>query len=956
MRPLVCVFVLLLAAGNLPAQEDTLHSRIDERLTPVDAAVAVCSDTEFLRRVSLDLTGLPPDAEMVRAFIADDAADKRQRVIDELLESPQCDRHLTATFDLMLMERRRNQHVPQNAWHAWLLEQVRSRRPWNEIVSDILQADGDDPATRPAARFFLDRLSEPHLLTRDVGRIFFGRDMQCAQCHDHPLFDDYLQVDYQGLHAFLAPGYPVIRKVKQKDGDKEKTVDLTVHAEKAGNDLTFESVFFEGTKRRTGPRLPDDMSMQEDFIYPGEEYDVAPADGVKAVPKVSRRSQLAAMATSGDNRMFNENIANRLWAHMFGRGLVHPVDLHHFDNPPTDPELLRLLGEQIAAMNFDVRGFLREIALSRAYQRSFDQQSDLFELASAARSLLEEREQLQAQLEESVAAAETEYDAAIEAWETAQDALVPVASEVDTARSAYDSARKALTTAKAALSKATSELQPQQQALPSVTAAAAAARTAAEQIQDDMELKAASELLTKRVAELEASIAKLSAKVTELTTAVAGPETKFVAGKNALDESLGKLPPLEDALRQAEAVMLEKRRVMQQQKLALAAGEQKRETLMQMAGLPILRDAVTTAAATRTQREANRESAGQLLAARQVDLKQNQQRVTEMAQPLAEAEKRLTDATAVHEQRVARVTSFQAAIDAAAAAGQTVPDDEVIAEVTSKLSERLVALQTEMAESQTMVDASQAEMQQHQKAYDQAAEMVSQATAECDRCQQSVQQADAAVQEAQSQLAAAQVAVDSAVGSIVKRWSTDFTIASLKPLTPEQFCWSLLKVTGVYQRHYQSEADKLAKENPLSEEAQQDPQQVTAREREIEQKTYDALKSHLGTFVKFYGAAAGQPQNDFFATADQALFVANAGVLNSWVAPSGGNVTERVMQATDSTEAARELYLAVLNRDPSADEVAEVSTLLEQRSDDRAAVAKELVWGLMTSIEFRFNH
>ena len=82
---------------------------------------------------------------------------------------------------------------------------VRENKPWNVLAREILQADGDDPAQRPAARFALDRGSDPNVLTRDIGRIFFGRDMQCAQCHDHPLVDDYLQSDYHGLLAFVAP-------------------------------------------------------------------------------------------------------------------------------------------------------------------------------------------------------------------------------------------------------------------------------------------------------------------------------------------------------------------------------------------------------------------------------------------------------------------------------------------------------------------------------------------------------------------------------------------------------------------------------------------------------------------------------------------------------------------------------------------------------------------------------
>ena len=430
------LMLVLLIAGSLPAEQEPLHLIIDHHLTNAGDESAVCSDTEFLRRVFLDLTGLPPAADEVREFSADATLNKRARVVERLLNSPSCDRHLAITFDVMLMERRTNKHVSQDDWHNWLLQQVRERRPWNETVREILLADGDTPKTRPAARFFLDRQSEPHLLTRDVGRIFFGRDLQCAQCHNHPLIDNYLQMDYQGLHAFLAPGYAVVRKVTKKEGDKETTTDLTVHAEKSGNDLIFESVFFQGTTRRTGPRLFDDVSVSEPFLYPGNEYEVEPAEGVKSVPKISRRARLAEMATCGSSGTFNENIANRLWAHMLGRGLVHPVDLHHFDNPPDDPELLKTLGQRFSDMKFDVRGFLREIAMSQVYQRSIDKPANLYAMSSAANTLLSKQDRQLRGLKEAMSEATATSEVATDAWNSAQTSLGPVAAELDKARRA----------------------------------------------------------------------------------------------------------------------------------------------------------------------------------------------------------------------------------------------------------------------------------------------------------------------------------------------------------------------------------------------------------------------------------------------------------------------------------------------------------------------------------------
>ena len=128
-------------------------------------------------------------------------------------------------------------------------------------------------------------------------------------------------------------------------------------------------------------------------------------------------------------------------------------------------------------------------------------------------------------------------------------------------------------------------------------------------------------------------------------------------------------------------------------------------------------------------------------------------------------------------------------------------------------------------------------------------------------------------------------------------WTRDFTIASLKPLTPEQLCWTVFRVTGVYDRYWQAEVAELDKTKPLTDEQKQDPAQVAARNIELEQRTYDKLKGNIGTFVAFYAAAAGQPQGDFFSTADQALFAANGGSINSWVAPAGDNVTDRDHQA-----------------------------------------------------------
>lgn len=360
------VLVLTALAAPALAQPAPLHERIDRAGAVGEkdldkTAAPLAPDAEFLRRVTLDLTGTIPSAADARAFLADTTADKRAKLIDRLLSSPEHARHLQNVFDVMLMERRPDKHVPRAAWQDYLRTSFADNKPWDVLVREVLSADGADPKTRPAAKFYLDRDGEPNLLARDVSRLFLGMNLQCAQCHDHPLVDHYKQAHYYGIFAFLSRSFLFTDKAK----------NLTVLAEKAEGEATYQSVFDPKKEvKKTLPVVPGGTAVPEPAAEKGKEYEVAPAPGVRPVPKFSRRAQLAAQVATKDNVQFRRNAANRLWALMTGRGLVHPLDLDHPDNPPSHPELLALLADEIAATKFDVRHFLREIALSTTYQRS----------------------------------------------------------------------------------------------------------------------------------------------------------------------------------------------------------------------------------------------------------------------------------------------------------------------------------------------------------------------------------------------------------------------------------------------------------------------------------------------------------------------------------------------------------------------------------------------------------
>jgi hypothetical protein len=349
-----------------PPPHEPLHSRIDQLIAaghPNYATVAapLASDAEFLRRVTLDLDGTIPTGVETRAFLADTDPTKRDKLIDKLLASPAYARRMAQFFDVVLMERRRDAKVPRAAWEDYLRAAFEQNKRYDALVREMLASDGAEPKTRAAAKFYLDRDFEPNLVTKDVGRVFLGMNLQCAQCHDHPIVPDYKQDDYYGILAFLKRSYLF----------PSAAVPTASIAEKVDGETTFSSVFDKAkVEKKTAPRLPGGKPVAEPRPEKGKEYRVAPAANVRPVPTYSRRELLAAAITAPENAAFARAAVNRLWAMMLGRGLVHPLDMDHPGNPPSHPELLDLLAAEFAAHNFDVKWLLREIARSATYQRS----------------------------------------------------------------------------------------------------------------------------------------------------------------------------------------------------------------------------------------------------------------------------------------------------------------------------------------------------------------------------------------------------------------------------------------------------------------------------------------------------------------------------------------------------------------------------------------------------------
>jgi hypothetical protein len=331
------------------------------RVVPSD----LCTDEEFIRRATIDTCGIIPTVEEVRAFTADPSPDRRARLVDRLLERPEYVDLWTLKWNDALRNNPRFTREGLLPFSDWIREQVRSNRPFDQFVRDLLTASGKnadlqiDPDRlprglqqnqkpgrgvslvdeinnapfNPAANYFLVT-RDPLDLTSATSQTFLGVRIECARCHNHP-FEKWTQSDYYHLAAFFTG----------------------INAR--GNNQTPRVV---SENPRASLRDPNTKEVVEPRTLDG----VAP----KLEPDTDRRAALAGWLTSPGNPFFAQATVNRIWAHYFGRGFVEPVDDFRVTNPPSNPDLLKALAAGFVDHRFDVRWLHRLILNSRTYQQS----------------------------------------------------------------------------------------------------------------------------------------------------------------------------------------------------------------------------------------------------------------------------------------------------------------------------------------------------------------------------------------------------------------------------------------------------------------------------------------------------------------------------------------------------------------------------------------------------------
>jgi hypothetical protein len=308
----------------------------------------LCSDTEFLRRVSLDLTGLPPTAADVRAFLADGRPPrvKRAELVRRLLGGEAFVEHWTNKWaDLLQVNPKFLGAEGARGLRDWIRQQVADNVPYDDFAHEILTATGSN-RERPAAAYF-KTLRDPALTMENTTHLFLGVRFNCNKCHDHP-FERWTQDQYYETAAFFA------QVALEKDPEsKDRTIaGSAVEKPTPLWEVVKDAATGEVKHERTGKEVPPKFPFECRFTAPEQ---------------ATRRQRMAAWLTSADNPYFAKSYVNRLWGYLFGVGIIDPIDDIRAGNPPTNPALLDHLTKAFIASGFDVRKALEEICTSRTY-------------------------------------------------------------------------------------------------------------------------------------------------------------------------------------------------------------------------------------------------------------------------------------------------------------------------------------------------------------------------------------------------------------------------------------------------------------------------------------------------------------------------------------------------------------------------------------------------------------
>ena len=819
--PRLFIVILVIATIRSAACDDSrpLSAQIDSIIAAshVGETATIANDYDFVRRVYLSLIGRTPSVDELKTFVSSTDSDKRNKVIDRLLDSDEFDTYFATVLDVMFMERRAGKLVEQSKWLEFLQNAVKQRWSFDRIVQRILTADGRGEQ-RGASKFLLARQVEPNALTRDIGRLFFGRDLQCAQCHDHPNITDYLQSEYYGIYAFVSRSY-----LFEDAADNKKAYI----GEKADGETEFKSVFLpEDDASKAPPSLLYELSLEVEPHFDSDElYVVAPTKTKAGIPKFSRRAQLARLITHPANETFAKNTVNRFWAHMMGQGIVAPVDFHHDDNPPTHAALLNLLANDFVQNSFDCRNLLRQIARSATYQRSIEfpsaTETEAADVEANIQALTTELEVLANNVPRVPAKLHAELDSRRKQLADLDAELDKIALQLKAQKQQDAGNRKKEKTLQ-------TQVQTRQAQLAALKSAATAAEKAANAFKQDAEL--AKQLATyqkrvdtsskqlanakKNLDEQKKLVDKTGETILDLQATLAGLRSERIGIADMVAEARGAVQAAQSEISWHKARLQNK-----QQQLAACEVHQtylsKRQ--IEKASESQVEELLAAVKASRPKQRSLEESLTEVESA----IRGKELKLAELAEN-AEADQRK-----LAEQQKAIAALEQAGAQAKVAATSLADPD--LASAAAVLQEKQAALEAELTAAS-----------EHSSTIELSISAEKQAIAEL-QAKRDVAAADLVAIEkqvdalalARTQLEMHKAATEGASEQLRQTWERRFAVRALVPLSPEQLAGgtiNALELRPSFQRAAESEWEKKHKDKK--------PEEVDTKEKA-------ALASHL---------------------------------------------------------------------------------------------------------------
>ncbi len=321
---------------------------------------AVASDLVLLRRTTLDLAGRIPTFAETQEYIKSRDPKKRERLVDRLLSSPDFAFHHANELEAALME----SHAGDRDFLAYLQKAASEDRPWDQMFREMIVGDETKESQTHATTFLLKRINDTDRMSNDTSRVFFGVAVNCAQCHDHPLVSDWKQDHYFGFKSFFTRTYQTAQKTLAERYSGEVKFKTTEGKEKAAAFMFLTGATVEEPKLELSK---EERKKQDELIKKAMKDKNAPAP---KPPAFRPREELVKLALdASNNRFFSKNIVNRIWARFLGRGLVHPLDQLHSENPATHPDLLAWLTRDTVKHGYRLKRLIRGIALSDTYAR-----------------------------------------------------------------------------------------------------------------------------------------------------------------------------------------------------------------------------------------------------------------------------------------------------------------------------------------------------------------------------------------------------------------------------------------------------------------------------------------------------------------------------------------------------------------------------------------------------------